>query len=249
MSGIDISKDIFRSGLRLTTDKLFGFVEFEAPAMIMAGCWIREISIGAYSSLSQFGNLNRVSIGRYCSIAGHTVIGPGDHPIDRLTSSLVTYTPGEQPHEIAPFSWFKDSVIHEPWRDPLQLIEIGHDVYIGTHVVVMGGVRIGNGAVVGAGSVVTRDIEPYMIVGGTPARVIRQRFEDKVIERLLAMEWWKYDLVDWIKSGKMPKTSGLNMSTVEALESSIAQGQAPALQSRRSRLELGPSGWILKTDI
>jgi acetyltransferase-like isoleucine patch superfamily enzyme len=249
LNGRDISKDIYRAGLRLATDKVFGYIEFEAPTMIMMGCFVRELTIGSYSSLSQFGNLNCVKIGRYCSIAGHTTIGPGAHPVDRLTSSLVICTPGDLPYEISPFAWFKDAVRHEPWRDPLLPIEIGHDVFIGTHAVVMGGLKIGTGAVIGAGAVVTRDVEPYTIVGGSPARVIRPRFDAKIAERLLALEWWNYDLVDWIKTGRMPKTSNLGMQTVEALEASIAEGHAPKLKTERNRLEESSTSWNLKTTI
>lgn len=77
--------------------------------------------------------------------------------------------------------------------DEFKEIYIGNDVWIGQRAMVMGGVRIGNGAVVGAGAVVTKDVPPYTIVGGVPAKIIRYRFSDKVVKKLQSSKWWDYD--------------------------------------------------------
>lgn len=69
---------------------------------------------------------------------------------------------------------------------------IGHDVWIGANAIILRGVKVGNGAIVGAGAVVTKDVEPYAIVGGIPARVIRYRFEKAVIQKLEELQWWQY---------------------------------------------------------
>ncbi|MBB3949424.1 DapH/DapD/GlmU-related protein [Aureimonas jatrophae] len=74
-------------------------------------------------------------------------------------------------------------------------VTIGSDVWIGTAAAVMGGVTIGDGSIVAYGSVVTRDVEPYSVVGGAPAKLIRPRFKPAVVARLLAEPWWRYDLV------------------------------------------------------
>ncbi|MGB0498557.1 MAG: CatB-related O-acetyltransferase, partial [Rubricella sp.] len=68
-----------------------------------------------------------------------------------------------------------------------------NDVWIGARAIIMSGVTIADGAIVAAGAVVTKDVEPYAIVGGNPARVIRYRFEQRVIERLMALSWWDWD--------------------------------------------------------
>jgi acetyltransferase-like isoleucine patch superfamily enzyme len=78
-------------------------------------------------------------------------------------------------------------------REPNKRITIGHDVWIGEKVLIAQGVNIGIGAVVGMGSVVTKDVEPYTIVVGSPARPIRKRFNDKIINKLISSEWWNFD--------------------------------------------------------
>jgi virginiamycin A acetyltransferase len=72
-------------------------------------------------------------------------------------------------------------------------IEIGNDVWIGYKAVIMAGVKIGDGAIIGAYSVVTKDVEPYAIVGGNPAREIKKRFSEQVIKELLEIQWWNWD--------------------------------------------------------
>ena len=135
------------------------------------------------------------SVGRYCSIAeGLTFMGAA-HPVDRITSSPITF---DQPRSALRFIGdyiddygITDYPVHpfDPRPGP---VTIGHDVWIGAQVMIAGGVNIGHGAIVGARSVVTRDVPPYAIVVGAPARVVRQRFSDPSIERLLALQWWRF---------------------------------------------------------
>jgi hypothetical protein len=87
-------------------------------------------------------------------------------------------------------------------------VRIGHDVWIGTRAMILGGVTVGNGAIIGAGAVVTRDVEPHTIVGGTPARLLKRRFPKAVSDRILASQWWDFDLrpaiteIDWNQGEK-----------------------------------------------
>jgi len=76
--------------------------------------------------------------------------------------------------------------------------KIGHDVWIGANAVIMRGVKIGNGAVIAAGAIVNKDVEPYSIVGGVPARHLKYRFDKETIERLLKSEWWNLDISNFI---------------------------------------------------
>lgn len=113
-----------------------------------------------------------VTIGSYCSIAaGVLFIAAGEHPM----SLVSTY----------PFG----GAARDQTKGP---ITVGNDVWIGSRAIVLSGVTIGHGAVVGAGSVVTKDVPPYAVVAGNPARLIRYRFEPEVIADLLAIRWW-----DW----------------------------------------------------
>ncbi len=90
--------------------------------------------------------------------------------------------------------YLKDLVRYQKEHEFLKKtrICIGNDVWVGSRAILMRGIRIGDGAVIGAGAVVTKDVEPYTIVGGVPARPIRKRFSDKVIEKLEEIRWWDY---------------------------------------------------------
>lgn len=140
-------------------------------------------SIGAYSYLSSKASLVYASVGKYCSIGHNSSIGMGHHALRNLsTSPLFT-----EKHNATGHSWITQSQIY-----PYKKVSVGNDVWIGTRVLVVGGVSIGNGAVIAAGAVVTKDVPPYAIVGGVPARILRYRFSPEIIEKLEDLEWWNY---------------------------------------------------------
>jgi acetyltransferase-like isoleucine patch superfamily enzyme len=121
-----------------------------------------------------------LTIGKFCSIGPNvTIFVGGEHPHEWIT----TY----------PFSviW-KGAASYPPGRQSKGNIEIGNDVWIGAHALILSGVKIGDGAVIAAGSVVTKDVLPYAIVGGVPAKLIRFRFPEPVIKRLLKIAWWNW---------------------------------------------------------
>ena len=146
---------------------------------------ITESTFGDYSYAAGDVSIIYADVGKFCSIASHVRINPGNHPMWRVTQHHMTYRRkqygfGEDDEEF--FQWRRD---HH--------CSIGHDVWIGHGVTVMAGVNIGTGAVVGSGAVVTKDVAPYEIVVGVPARPIRKRFSDDVIQKLLKIEWWNWD--------------------------------------------------------
>ncbi len=122
-------------------------------------------------------------IGSFCSIANDVKIGGGEHPSNWVSTSPVFYSGRDSVKK--KFSKF-DRLDHKK-----TIIE--NDVWIGANVLVKQGVTIGNGAIVGMGSVVTHDIPPYAIAVGVPAKVIKYRFEPKVIGQLLKSNWWEVD--------------------------------------------------------
>lgn len=156
--------------------------------------------IGAYTYLgennSQFFHVGK--IGRFCALGPQLVTGHTEHSTESLTTHPMfgwrfdpNWTHAEPLYEDVDFNNDllnrKNKTIKRKSR-----IEIGNDVWIGFGVYISRGVKVGDGAVIAARSVVTKDVPPYSIVGGVPARIIRQRFSDEVIEKLLQLKWWEY---------------------------------------------------------
>jgi acetyltransferase-like isoleucine patch superfamily enzyme len=157
---------------------------YEPPVRIFDRAELQEVVIGAYSYVSPSAVLQSLRIGRYCSI-GDGVHVLSQHPTDWLTTHPVAYR-----------KLFNLPYQDEP-SDTFPLIVptvIGNDVWIGSGVQIVCGVTIGDGALIGAGAVVTKDVAPFTVVGGVPARLIRQRFPAKLIKRIRATPWWGYDL-------------------------------------------------------
>jgi acetyltransferase-like isoleucine patch superfamily enzyme len=150
---------------------------------LQRGAQLTDTTIGRYSYVGWQSFLNRVTTGSFCSIGPGVQAGLGEHPIDRGTTSPAFYSTRKQ----CGATFASADLFNE--RRP---ITIGHDVWLGARVFVRDGVSIGHGAIVAAGAVVTRDVPAYAIVGGTPARLIRLRFSDAQIARLLATAWWEW---------------------------------------------------------
>ncbi len=144
-----------------------------------------ESTLDDYSYVVNDSNVIYTTIGKFCSIAAMTRINPGNHPMHRVSQSHFTYRAS------AYFEGEGDDEAFFEWRRAHPVV-IGHDVWIGHGAIILPGRTIGNGAVVAAGAVVTKDVEPYAIVGGTPAKKIKSRFPDSVIADLERLGWW-----DW----------------------------------------------------
>lgn len=145
-----------------------------------------DCTLDDYSYICHDGELASADIGKFANIAAMVRVNPGFHPMERpsqhhFTYRLSRYGLAEEDDE-AFFAWRRR-----------QRVQIGHDTWIGHGVVIMPGVCIGHGAVVGSNSVVTRDVPPYAIVAGAPARVLRMRFSKEIAEALMASAWWDWD--------------------------------------------------------
>ncbi len=157
-----------------------------------------RLSIGAFT-YTQGGSFVNAHLGRYCSFAEEVAIGAISHPTDWLSTAPFQYREN-------PWGWLdfgkkllSDDTIKRkvlPYSSNSKSTKIGNDVWIGRKAIVLKGVTIGNGAIIGAGSVVTKDVPPYAIVGGVPARLIRYRFRDEIIRKLEDLQWWKYGIWD-----------------------------------------------------
>lgn len=141
-------------------------------------------SMGRFTYISSRTRIGNAVIGRFCSIGPDCQIGGlGMHPIDRISTHPAFYSSGKQ----AGYSFTKNTSFQE-----VKPVEIGNDVWIGVRVVILDGCRIGDGAVIAAGAVVTKDVPPYAVVGGVPAKMLKMRDAFECIELIRADPWW-----DW----------------------------------------------------
>lgn len=182
--------------LDVITPQTFNSVfEIEPPVVIQGTLWLdNPIRIGAFSA-NYGGRLRNLRIGRYCSIAPDLQTGWDNHPTDWVSTSMLAYV-----RDIHNWASFTDHADHSPvhrFRSMAGVTHIGNDVWIGYGAFITAGVTIGDGAVIGARSVVTRDVPPYAIVAGVPAKIIRYRYPEKVIAELLRLQWWRYNLMDF----------------------------------------------------
>lgn len=135
------------------------------------------------------GKLNNCKIGKFSSISNDVYVVANTHPLE-----MVSTFPGFYDSVIPRFPYstnsFNDFILTENGYE----CEIGNDVWIGRNVLIKGGVTIGDGAVIGMGSVVTKDVPPYAVVAGVPAKIIKYRFAEDIIDELLKIRWWDWDL-------------------------------------------------------
>jgi Acetyltransferase (isoleucine patch superfamily) len=140
----------------------------------------KDVKIGDYTCINKDALLESGRIGKFCSIAANVAIGCGEHPLQYISTNVATYenTSFGLIDHVKGFGQKKDPPI------------IGNDVWIARDAIILRGVNVGNGAVIAANAVVTKDVSPYAIVAGVPAKVINYRFEKDVIEKLQRTEWW-----------------------------------------------------------
>lgn len=131
-------------------------------------------------------------IGKFCSISHGVKIGLGPHPMHFFSTSPVFYEP---------YRGFVDKQLYNEFKDK-GYTEIGNDVLIGANAIVLAGVKVGDGAIIGAGGIVTKDVPPYAVVAGNPAKIIKYRFDEKTIEKLLKLKWWNKDINEILKYKK-----------------------------------------------
>lgn len=145
--------------------------------------FIHQSLIGDHTYTGQSTVIMHSEIGRFCSISWGVTIGAGEHDYNKITTHDFLYNP---------LSTIKPNEYDELYDRYAQPLEIGNDVWIGANVTIKRGVKIANGAVIGANSVVTKDIPAYAIAVGCPAKVIKFRFTEKQIDEIESIKWWDF---------------------------------------------------------
>ena len=194
---MDGTDDELKRQIALSPERVLGRLAVEEPANLTFAIFDGDCSVGAFSIVTCDADIRATDIGRYASVGKQTIINPCEHPYDFLSQSgLAVHGSGA----CIGMSGFPEAsaigatavsraITHKPERST-----IGHDAYVGHRTIVLQGVNIGIGAIVGAGSVVTKDVPDFAIVAGNPARFVRWRFDEETRARILASRWWEYDL-------------------------------------------------------
>lgn len=168
----------YRSGARIAAGKVDIRSRFGPGCIVRELCSIRSARLGSDVFVNRGAVLHDVEIGSFSSIGPYAVLGPNEHLLDTYSTCSQLYA-GEVADRLSEHN--------------REYTHIGPDVWVGANAVVRKGVTIGVGAVVAAGAMVVRDVEPYAIVGGVPAGLIRMRFQNCLVAELEASEWWRFD--------------------------------------------------------
>ncbi len=177
------------------------------------------IQVGAFTGIYG-GRVGHCKIGRYCSIAPGVDIASDQHPSNWLSTSMIQYVPDV--HGWGRWLQGRGEAYTVPVRSfqSNATVQIGNDVWIGQGVFVKSGVKIGDGAIIAAHAVVTEDVPPYAIAAGVPAKVKRYRFDEQMIEKLLSLCWWNYNIT------AVPNLDFSDVAhAVQALDDLIAKGE------------------------
>ena len=155
----------------------------DTTSAVRQQCRLYYSSVGRYTYIARNTLMQNTEIGAFCSVSENCNIGLPSHPLDLVSTSPV-FLSGKNylRKNLSAFSY-----------DDCPRTVIGNDVWIGAHVLIKSGIRIGNGAVLAAGAVVTRDVPDYAVVGGVPAKIIKYRFDDQTIQQLLKLKWWDWE--------------------------------------------------------
>jgi len=158
-------------------------VQYGSHVVLCHHAAIHGVEIGSHAYIGTHSHVQYAAIGSFVSIGPDVRIGLGKHPVHMVS----TY-----PSFYASIGSTVVRLVDEPKVQEYARVTIGSDVWIGARSMIMDGVDVGHGAVVAAGAVVTKNVAPYAIVGGVPARVLRYRFPSDVISKLLEIEWWNW---------------------------------------------------------
>jgi acetyltransferase-like isoleucine patch superfamily enzyme len=152
---------------------------------VLSNCVLNNSELGSFSYVGKNCLIQNTIIGKYCSIANNVSIGLGKHPTKHFTTSPLFYKRNNT---------FKINLVDKDLEfSEYKKTIVENDVWIGYGAIVLDGIKISNGAIIGAGSIVTKDIPPYAIAVGIPAKIIKYRFDNNKIDKLIKSSWWDND--------------------------------------------------------
>lgn len=172
---------------------------FEGYNALFEGTDITNCSLGRGTYIANKSVLKNTQIGRFSCIGPHVTTIFGNHPTQNFVSTHPAFFSTRQQCGIT----FTKRELFPEFAEPLTSsskysISIGNDVWVGAKVTILDGVTIGDGAIIAAGALVNKNVPPYAVYGGVPAKFIKNRFEERIVEKLLKFKWWEKDL-DWLQ--------------------------------------------------
>lgn len=171
---------------------------------------IQNSCIGDYTYIQKDSTVLNATVGRYCSIASNVTIGLAEHPMHYISTSPIFYD-NSQPLP----AFFVNDVKYRSQPETI----IGHDVWIGQGAMIKSGITIGHGAVLAAGTIVTKDVAPYSVVAGVPARQLKWRFDEEIRALLLESNWWDLSAEDLRKMQNLFHTPTAFCNAVKSIRS------------------------------
>jgi len=186
---------IFAKGFRRLHIAAMRDCSIHKTSVVLPSCQLTSVKMDRFSYCGYDCYITNCDIGSFCSIANNVIIGGAHHPTEFVSMSPV-FLKGK--------NVLKRNFQHFEYNKPEKVV-IGSDVWIGFGATIKSGVKVGDGSVVGMGAVVTKDIPPYSVWVGNPAKQIKKRFDDAIIRDLLSIKWW-----DWPENKLINQTKQIS---------------------------------------
>ncbi|MGN3392906.1 CatB-related O-acetyltransferase [Enterococcus gallinarum] len=202
---LELLKFKLESSIKLDKKVDFWKTQFDGHNSVGENSEVSYSHIGKMSYIGKNCILNKTKIGNFCSIGNDVKVIYGTHPVNSFFSTHPAFYSSKSQSNM---TFVKNNLFNE--NNTLENNKsaiIGHDVWIASNAIILEGITIGNGSIIAAGAVVTKDVEPYTIVGGVPAKIIKKRFDEYQIEKLLDMNWWDKDLEWFTHSDNIEKVN------------------------------------------
>lgn len=218
---------------------LGGKIIVEAPVSLNSAAFAAQCAIGFLSYIGMGSRATAATIGRYCALAPNIEVGPAEHPTNWFSVHPFQYNGTRQFDRTADYAALAGDL---KFAGNSSATSIGNDVWIGDGAFIKRGVMIGDGAIVAARAVVTKDVPPYSVVAGAPARVIKMRFADSLVEKFMAVRWWEFDISPL--KGLLQYSDPA--SSLEIVENAIAEIKVSRLAPKRYEVVGGKSPRIIE---